>query len=116
MEDFWAVATEAIIGIAVGLALVVIGILNTKGNVSMLHGYHTKRVSEEDRIPFGKKVGCGTIIMGAGIVAFGALSLVSNLTTQSIYQIVGYVVMGVTLIVGSVIVFGAMKKYNKGIF
>ena len=116
MEEILAVATEAIVGVVAGLILVVIGILNTKGNISMLHDYHTKRVSEEDKLPFGKKVGCGSIIMGAGLIVFGLLCFVANLIEQYIYQTIGYIVMGVTLVIGSIIVFGAMRKYNKGIF
>jgi hypothetical protein len=50
----------------VGIVCIVLGISNMKGNISSLHSYHRSRVSEEDRIPFGKKVGLGTIIIGAG--------------------------------------------------
>ena len=48
---------EFIIQIIIGLIIIIIGILNMKGNISLLHSYHRKRVKKEDIIPFGKKVG-----------------------------------------------------------
>ena len=107
---------ENIFTLIVGIALIVIGIFNRKGNVSMLHSYHTKKVSEEDRIPFGKLVGLGMIIIGIGIIALGILSLVSVKLQSDIYLTIGYVVMSVGVVSGLGIAFYAMKKYNKGIF
>lgn len=46
---------EFIIQIIIGLIIIIIGILNMKGNISLLHSYHRKRVKKEDIIPFGKK-------------------------------------------------------------
>ena len=43
---------EFIIQIIIGIALIIVGIFNTKGNILLLHSYHRKRVKEEDRIPF----------------------------------------------------------------
>ena len=45
---------EAMITVAIGIVCIVIGVLNTKGNISMLHAHHRKRVSEENRLPFGR--------------------------------------------------------------
>ena len=55
---------EFIIQIRIGLIIIIRGILNMKGNISLLHYYHRKRVKKEDIIPFGKKVGIGNIIIG----------------------------------------------------
>ena len=41
---------EFIIQIIIGLVLVIIGIFNMKGNISLLHSYHRKRVKKEDII------------------------------------------------------------------
>ena len=107
---------EYIIAIAVGIVCVVIGILNTKGHISMLHSYHRKRVKEEDVRPFGKLVGLGMMLIGAGIIAGGALSIVTYQTKNSVFEIIGTVLIGICLAVGTAIAFYAMKKYNKGIF
>ena len=71
---------EAIVTIAVGILCIGIGISNRKGNIETLHSYHRNRVSKEDRIPFGKQVGLGMIIVGAGIIAFGGFSLATCAT------------------------------------
>ena len=107
---------EYIGAIVVGLMCIIIGILNTKGNVSMLHSYHRKRVREEDIIPFGKLVGLGMIIVGAAVIVGGVLSMVAIKTENKIWDIVSYVVIGIGLAVGLGFAFYAMKKYNKGIF
>ena len=41
---------EFIIQIIIGLIIIIIGILNMKGNISLLHSYHRKRVKKEDII------------------------------------------------------------------
>ena len=44
----------------IGAVLLVIGILNMKGNISTIHRYHRHRVKEEDVLPFGRLMGAGT--------------------------------------------------------
>ena len=107
---------ELIITAAVGIACIVIGISNMRGNISSLHSYHTARVSEEDRIPFGKKVGLGTIIIGVALMAFGGLTFAAGQTGEDAFALIGTAVLIVGLVVGGAISFAAMKKYNKGIF
>ena len=46
-----------VVAFLVGVVCIVLGISNMRGNISSLHSYHRHRVSEEDRIPFGKQVG-----------------------------------------------------------
>ena len=105
-----------IVTIIVGLVCIAIGISNRKGNIHSLHSYHRSRVKEEDRIPFGKQVGLGMIVVGIGIVVYGALSLVSLNMDNTICMLIGTGVMIVGLIAGLGIAFAAMKKYNGGIF
>ena len=87
-----------------------------RGNISSLHSYHRNRVSEEDRIPFGKQVGLGTIIVGIGISVFGVLSSVTLYTENDIFILIGTAILIICIILGLVISFRAMIKYNKGIF
>lgn len=102
--------------ILVGIVCIVLGIFNMKGHISSIHSYHRQRVSEEDRIPFGKKVGLGTIIIGCGIVIFGILSVITAVTGMDIFTLIGTVIMIAGIVVGLVLSFKAMIKYNKGIF
>lgn len=100
----------------VGIVCIVLGISNCKGNISSLHSYHRHRVSEEDRVPFGRKVGLGTIIVGAAIIVFSGLSAVTLYTDNDIFILIGNGILIAGIVVGLVISFHAMKKYNKGIF
>ena len=108
--------TGYIVTFLVGVICVVLGISNMRGNISSLHSYHRHRVSEEDRIPFGKEVGLGTIIIGIGIIIFSILSTVTLYTENNIFILVGTAVLIVGIIAGLIISFKAMIKYNKGIF
>ena len=107
---------EGIFSALVGLACIILGMVNRTGNISSLHSYHRKRVSEEDRVPFGKLVGLGMIIIGASLILNGAAACAAILLSNELYIFIGSGVMGVGLVAGLGISFFAMKKYNKGIF
>ena len=105
-----------IVTFLVGVVFIVLGISNMRGNISTLHSYHRHRVSEEDRIPFGKKVGLGTMVIGVGIIIFSVLSTVTLYTENDIFILIGTAILIIGIILGLVISFRAMIKYNKGIF
>ena len=105
-----------ILTIGIGILCIVLGIINMRGNVSSLHYYHRKNVAAEDIPAFGKLVGLGTVIVGAAIVLFGAVSCITLVNDNSIFTIIGTVILFLGLIVGMGISFYAMKKYNGGIF
>ena len=102
--------------ILAGVACILLGISNRMGNISTIHEYHRKRVTEQDRIPFGKQVGLGTMVVGIGIVVFGILSIIAIKTEQNLFLWTGTAVMAVGFVVGIAVSFAAMIKYNKGIF
>ena len=105
-----------IITFLVGVICIILGCSNMRGNISSLHSYHRNRVSEEDRIPFGKQVGLGTIIIGIGIIIFSILSTITLYTENNIFISIGTALLIGGIIVGIVISFRAMIKYNGGIF
>ncbi len=105
-----------IVSCLVGVLCVGLGISNRRGNISSLHEYHRKRVSEEDRLPFGKMVGTGTIIIGIAVMLFSVLSAAALLTEKQIFTWIGTGIMILGIVLGTGISFYAMKKYNKGIF
>ena len=107
---------SSVVALLIGVVCIVLGISNMRGNISSLHSYHRHRVSEEDRIPFGKKVGFGTIIIGIGISVFSVLSAVTFYTENNVFIQVGSAIMIISIAVGLIISFRAMIKYNKGIF
>ena len=100
---------EFIIQIIIGLVIIIIGIFNMKGNISLLHSYHRKRVKKEDIIPFGKKVGIGSVIIGITIILAGVFTNLNYTNISNVILVIG-------LVTGFIIIFYAMFKYNKGIF
>ena len=107
---------SSIVTFLVGVVCIALGISNMRGNISTLHSYHRSRVSEEDRIPFGKQVGLGTVLVGIGVIVFGVLSAVTLYTEKEIFVVIGTAILGIGIVAGLFISFKAMIKYNKGIF
>ena len=105
-----------IVSVLVGALCIGLGISNMKGNISTLHAYHRNRVSEEDRLPFGRKVGLGTAIIGAGIIVLGVFNAATEYTNEPLYMYIGTALFVAALAVGLGLAFYAMMKYNKGIF
>ncbi|MBP0980052.1 MAG: hypothetical protein J6Q18_00655 [Oscillospiraceae bacterium] len=108
--------TGYIVTLIIGIVIVFIGISNVRGNISMLHSYHRARVKEEDKAPFGRLVGIGTIIMGVGLIIFGILSLIAYFVEIIALTWAGIGLMILGFAVGLPITFYAMIKYNHGIF
>ncbi|MBR6502675.1 MAG: hypothetical protein IKT42_04470 [Clostridia bacterium] len=106
----------AILPIVIGIVIIILGIINYKGNITTLHSYHRSRVKPQDVLPFGRLVGVGTIIIGISIIIMGVLTLCSLILEKDIYTIIGTVFLIIGLVVGISITFYAMIKYNKGIF
>ncbi len=100
----------------VGVLCVILGVSNMRGNLSSLHSYHRHCVSEEDRIPFGRKVGLGTVICGGSTMLFSGLSAVTVYTENQAFLLVGTGVLIAGLAVGLGMSLAAMIRYNKGIF
>lgn len=107
---------SVIVPIVLGIFISILGTFNMRGNISTIHWYHRQRVTEQNKIPFGKTVGLGTIIIGVSITIFGILSLASELLKMDIFTIIGSVIVVVGIVAGFVLSLYAMIKYNKGIF
>ena len=99
-----------------GLLVSILGIINMTGNISSLHSYHRKRVSEENRKPFGRLVGGGTLIIGLSMIVFAILFFIFEQTQIKALAIVGTAELILGIVTGTIVSFYAMKKYNGGIF
>ena len=107
---------ENIFSSILGVICIIIGLLQTKGNISLLHSYHRKRVLEENRLPFGKMIGLGTLIIGISLILVSILYFVADGFQKNTFSIIGDAVLIIGLAVGLCINFYAMIKYNKGVF
>ncbi|MBR5472421.1 MAG: hypothetical protein IKU82_00375 [Clostridia bacterium] len=105
-----------VLPIIIGVVCIVIGISNMRGNISTLHSYHRHRVSEEDKLPMGKKVGLGMIIVGISIIVCNLFYIATFYTKNEIFNIIGTVFLIFGLTVGIAISIFAIIKYNKGLF
>ena len=82
----------AVITVAVlGIILSVIGVINMTGNISSVHGYHRKRVTEENKKAFGKLVGGGTLIIGLAMIVYGILLFAFEKSAQICRGKFGYI-------------------------
>ena len=102
--------------VALGILVSVIGIINMTGNISSIHSYHRHRVTEEDKKPFGRLVGLGTLIIGISMIIFGVFFFIFEKTQLEAFSLIGTVILIAGIVIGTAISFYAMIKYNKGIF
>ena len=108
--------SELIGPVILGILLILIGVSNMKGNIASIHSYHRHRVSEQDKKPFGEKVGLGTLIIGCTLILFGILSYMTQQTGEPVFEIAGKGILIAGLAAGLGLSVYAMIKYNKGIF
>ena len=106
--------TSLITTLFVGILIIVLGAINMTGNISSLHSYHRHRVKEEDKKPFGKLVGFGSILCGIGTILLGAFLYFGEESVLAVT--LGLTFFGILFAIGLGISFYAMIKYNKGIF
>ena len=83
-------------------------IVNIKGNISTVHSYNRRKVSEEDVPKYGKAVGTGTLIIGVSLV-------IAYFTTFWSMTIMGFIVI-TGIVIGLSFILYAQIKYNHGIF
>lgn len=101
--------TENIVAVIIGIMLIPLGITNIKGNISSIHWYNRRRITEETRKPYGKLMGISTIIIGAGIIFAALLEILLK-------NELAWLVVIPAVVVGLAIMLYAQFKYNKGIF
>lgn len=98
----------------IGAIIVILGIINMTGNIASLHWYHRKNVTEENVKPFGRRVGLGTLIIGVSVMLFGGAMALFDDNEAIVLAATALLIVGI--VVGMIITFRAMHKYNGGIF
>ncbi len=107
---------ERMMPILIGILFVAIGVSNRKGNISLLHSYHRHRVLEEDKLPMGKLIGLGMIIIGVTVMLIGVLPLVLKGASEHTLALIESILTVVGFIPGLGLNLYAIIKYNKGLF
>ena len=93
----------------IGGVLIVLGITNIKGNISSIHWYNRRKVSERDIPKYGKCVGAGTLVMGGSMILSALLEVIFKTAILDYIVLTGYAV-------GLAMILYGQFKYNKGIF
>lgn len=107
---------NAIGPVLLGILISVLGISNMKRNISSIHWYHRKRVTEENKAAFGKLMGLGTLVIGIAAIVYGVLAFAAEKLQTEVLLPVGGGLLLAAVVVGLGLNFYAMFKYNKGIF
>lgn len=92
-----------------GIIIMIMGVTNLKGNISTIHWYNRRKVSETDAPKYGKAMGLGTLIIGVSMVITAILQMIFDLECIFYISLTG-------IIVGLIVMLFAQFKYNKGIF
>ncbi len=101
---------EFITFFAVGLLLIVLGLLTwKKQRVTIIHEYHRKNVKKEDLPEYAREMGIAQIVIGIGLCLTGILLA----ATVSVFAWIPFVA---NLLAGLYIMHRALTKYNGGWF
>lgn len=95
--------------LVIGLIATILGIPNLMGNISSIHWYNRRKVSEENVPRYGKVMGIASLVIGLSFVVTAILLMIFNLEILYLLVIPGTVV-------GLIMMLYAQFKYNKGIF
>lgn len=93
----------------VGGCAIALGIFNLRGNISSIHWYNRRNVTEENAPKYCRLMGIGTILLGAGVIVGALLEMLLG-------TIVSDWIIATAVGTGLVIMVYAQFKYNKGIF
>ncbi len=92
-----------------GICIIILGVLNYKGNISSIHWYNRTRITKENSKKYGETMGLGTIIIGVSLTITVILQIIFDIGSLWIITLVG-------VIIGLVFLLYGQFKYNKGIF
>ena len=100
---------ESLVQIGLGVACVMLGIFNMRGNIGTIHWYNRRKVTKENQKAYCTFVGLGTLIVGAAIIAGAVIQALGYLAASGL-------AIGVGVLIGLVLILYAQFKYNRGIF
>lgn len=100
---------ERIAMIALGVLMILLGVLNVRGDLSSIHWYNRRKVAAKDRPAYGRCMGAGSTAIGGSLLFTGILQLAHP--AEVWYWIT---LLGVILGLGMML-YGQIR-YNRGIF
>lgn len=102
---------SAVVSTVVGIVLLIVGILIRKGNVSILHSYHYKNVTDIDS--YSKEMGSAVMFMSIPACINGFMTLFAHI---KIVSVISSVLLFAGLIICVIHIFKVQTKHNGSLF
>ena len=102
---------SAVISTVVGIVLLIVGILIRKGNVSILHSYHYKNVTDIDA--YSKEMGSAVMFMSIPACINGFMTLFAHI---KIVSVISAVLLFAGMIICVIHIFKVQTKHNGSLF
>lgn len=102
---------SAVVSTVVGIVLLIVGFLIRKGNVSILHSYHYKNVTDIDA--YSKEMGSAVMFMSIPACINGFMTLFAHI---KIVSVISSVLLFTGLIICVVHIFKVQTKHNGSLF
>lgn len=102
---------SAVVSTVVGIVLLIVGFLIRKGNVSILHSYHYKNVTDIDA--YSKEMGSAVMFMSIPACINGFMTLFAHI---KIVSVISAVLLFTGMIICVIHIFKVQTKYNGSLF
>ena len=102
---------SAVVSTVVGIVLLIVGFLIRKGNVSILHSYHYKNVTDIDS--YSKEMGSAVMFMSIPACINGFMTLFAHI---KIVSVISSVLLFAGLIICVIHIFKVQTKHNGSLF
>ena len=102
---------SAVVSTVVGIVLLIVGFLIRKGNVSILHSYHYKNVTDIDA--YSKEMGSAVMFMSIRACINGFMTLFAHI---KIVSVISAVLLFTGMIICVIHIFKVQTKYNGSLF
>ena len=102
---------SAVVSTVVGIVLLIVGFLIRKGNVSVLHSYHYKNVTDIDA--YSKEMGSAVMFMSIPACINGFMTLFAHM---KIVSVISAVLLFTGMIICVIHIFKVQTKHNGSLF
>lgn len=101
---------DMLVFILVGTLLLALGyFIGVRQKINLVHSYHHRKVAQQDRPRFCKRVGLGNAIIGGAILSIPVLR-------PLIGENAALAIAGIAAVAAGILVFATIIKYNHGLF
>lgn len=83
---------EYIILLVLGMCIIILGIVNIKGNISSIHWYNRRKITQETSKQYGKAMGIGSVIIGLSMSITAILQIIFKIETLWYITVAGIII------------------------